>query len=172
MGDRFRLTYRRYEYGGTIYNVFDGDALIGQVRHLGRVTIAPHLTGQWVVHGTGHGVPVVATYWRNATDAALDIVRQRTEAATVGGALHCDDTGLNAAEKAMLDFETTHANATKATRDRLVLAEFQLPSHVYQSRLLTLIDRPEAIAYAPVTVNRLRRLRAARKARRDAHRPA
>lgn len=38
----------------------------------------------------------------------------------------------------------------------------------YHQRLNHLVDRPAALAYAPTTVNRLRRLRAARQRQRGA----
>jgi hypothetical protein len=69
--------------------------------------------------------------------------------------------------RAMLDFERHHWRY-HGTKDAEVRARFGVSLHTYQRRLNALLDRPEALAYAPSTVRRLRRLRQRRlTARRE-----
>lgn len=44
-------------------------------------------------------------------------------------------------------------------RDMGIRDEFGTSAHLYFQELHRLLERPEALAYAPVTVNRLRRIR-------------
>jgi hypothetical protein len=48
-------------------------------------------------------------------------------------------------------------------REQAVRDRFQLSLTRYEQRMNALIDQPEALMHAPQTVNRLRRLRAARR---------
>ncbi len=77
--------------------------------------------------------------------------------------------GLTERQRAIVDFERRwwkHAGAKEqAIRDRFELS----PTRYYQL-LNALLDEPAALAYDPVTVGRLRRLRAARTRRRGAGR--
>lgn len=60
-------------------------------------------------------------------------------------------------ERAILDFERSwwlHDGA----KDRLVEATLGLTSLAYYERLLTLLDDPDASAYDPLTVRRVRAL--------------
>lgn len=72
-------------------------------------------------------------------------------------------------ERAILDFERQwwrHAGAKEqAVRDR-----FGMPANRYYQVLNALIDHPEAVAHAPMVVNRLRRLRSARRRARTSSR--
>lgn len=78
-------------------------------------------------------------------------------------------TELGERERAILEFERQwwrHAGAKEqAVRDR-----FGLSANRYYQILNALIDHPEAMAYAPVVVNRLRRLRSARRRARASSR--
>lgn len=70
-------------------------------------------------------------------------------------------------QRAMLDFEGAwwkHAGAKAAA----VRDQFDLSLTVYYARLNALLSQPEALAYAPMTVKRLRRLRDQRRAVRTA----
>lgn len=44
-------------------------------------------------------------------------------------------------------------------RDMAIRDEFDTSAHLYMQELNRLLDEPAALAYAPVTVNRLRRVR-------------
>lgn len=44
-------------------------------------------------------------------------------------------------------------------RDMAIHDTFATSAHLYMQELNRLLDEPEALAYAPVTVNRLRRIR-------------
>ncbi|MFW6090596.1 MAG: DUF3263 domain-containing protein [Actinomycetota bacterium] len=78
-------------------------------------------------------------------------------------------TDFGERERAILDFERQwwrHAGAKEqAVRDR-----FGLSANRYYQVLNAVIDHPEAMAHAPVVVNRLRRLRSARRRARMASR--
>jgi hypothetical protein len=76
---------------------------------------------------------------------------------------------LSVKDTMTLDFEQTRFKyaGAKEARVRELFAE-SMPR--YSQRLNGLIDRPEALAYAPLTVNRLRRLREARQRQRGARR--
>lgn len=52
-------------------------------------------------------------------------------------------------------------------RDAAIRDEFRLTATRYYQRLNALLDRPEALAYAPATVNRLRRVRAEKRMARS-----
>jgi len=67
----------------------------------------------------------------------------------------------------MLDFEATWRQGRNPKGDR-IRADFGLSEPHYYQIVNALIDRPEALAYAPAVVHRLRRLRDQRKAERAA----
>ena len=71
--------------------------------------------------------------------------------------------------RAMLDFERHHWRY-HGSKDAEVHERFGLGLHTYQKRLNALLDEPEALAYAPSTVRRLKRLRQKRLAARRAGR--
>lgn len=78
-------------------------------------------------------------------------------------------TELTDIERAMLDFEGERWKYAGA-KEAAVRETFELSSTVYYQRLNALLSRPEALAYAPMTVKRLVRLRDARRANRSARR--
>jgi hypothetical protein len=77
--------------------------------------------------------------------------------------------GLAESELRILDFERgwwlEPGPKERAIRERLGISPAR-----YQQRLNRLIDRPEALAYDPMLVRRLRRLREERRRRRTAGR--
>lgn len=68
---------------------------------------------------------------------------------------------------AVLRFEARYANASDDRRAELVRVAFGLSLTRYRQRLLRAIEHPGAEAVEPVTVNRLRRLLAAQRAKRN-----
>ena len=60
--------------------------------------------------------------------------------------------------RAMLDFERHHWRLPRA-KDAEVRERFGMSLTGYQRELNALLDEPQAVAYAPATVRRLRRLR-------------
>ncbi|MBN8883575.1 MAG: DUF3263 domain-containing protein [Salana multivorans] len=74
-------------------------------------------------------------------------------------------TGLSEREREMLDFES-RPHRLGGAKEAALRAEFGVNETSYNQVLNALLDRPDALAYAPVVVNRLRRLRDARAARR------
>ena len=73
--------------------------------------------------------------------------------------------GLTDDDRAMLDFEADWRSSRR--KDDRVRALFGLSMPRYYQAINALIDRPEALAYSPVLVQRLRRLRDARQAARS-----
>ncbi len=76
------------------------------------------------------------------------------------------DSGLTPVEADLLDFEASWWSA--ADKEAAILERFGLSSPRYYQQLNALIDRPEALAYAPMLVKRLRRLRQRRQEQRSA----
>lgn len=72
-------------------------------------------------------------------------------------------------ERRLLDFAGRWYRYTGA-QEQAMLDEFGMSATTYWRTVNGLLDRPEALAYAPTTVNRLRRLRASRQAARSARR--
>jgi hypothetical protein len=68
-------------------------------------------------------------------------------------------------QRAMLDFEREHWRYP-AGKETEVRQRFDLSLAGYQKRINALLDEPAALAYAPATVRRLRRLRQKRIAAR------
>lgn len=66
------------------------------------------------------------------------------------------------ADRAILEFERLQWRYLGA-KDSAIRERFDMSSTRYFRRLNWVIDQPEAVAYDPVTVNRLRRLREARQ---------
>ncbi|MFF7586641.1 DUF3263 domain-containing protein [Kitasatospora purpeofusca] len=73
--------------------------------------------------------------------------------------------GLDARDRAVLALEA-RSWRTAGAKERAVREELGLSSTRYYQLLNGLLDRPEALAHAPVLVNRLRRVRDARRAAR------
>ena len=80
-----------------------------------------------------------------------------------------DDGGLDERSRALLDFEREWWKLAppkeRAIRDRLGLSPAR-----YHQLLNRAIDLPEALAYDPMLVRRLRRLREVRRRKRSARR--
>lgn len=57
-------------------------------------------------------------------------------------------------------------------QEQAILDRFGFGATTYWRKVNDLLDRPEALAYAPVTVNRLRRLRLERQRARSVRRSA
>jgi hypothetical protein len=72
---------------------------------------------------------------------------------------------LNAREKAILALEGRSFSGPGA-KERAIREELGLAPVRYYQLLNALLDDPRALAHAPVTVNRLRRIRAARRTER------
>lgn len=77
--------------------------------------------------------------------------------------------GLDRQHRDLLDFERAWRSAG-GSKERAVRARFGLSSTRYLQLLMRTIDLPQALAYDPVLVRRLRRLREARRRSRFAER--
>jgi hypothetical protein len=73
-------------------------------------------------------------------------------------------------EKALLDFEGAGWWKYSGAKETAVREQFGISATRYYQRLNVLIDRPEALAHAPLLVKRLRRLRSQRQRQRSARR--
>jgi uncharacterized protein DUF3263 len=77
--------------------------------------------------------------------------------------------GLDQRERDILDFERDWWRST-VSKERAVRDRFGLSSARYHQVLGGLLDRPEALAYDPMLVRRLRRIRETRRRKRSARR--
>lgn len=73
---------------------------------------------------------------------------------------------LSDRDKAILSFESGPHWRYQGAKEDEIRRRFDLSATRYAQILNALIQRPEALVYAPVTVRRLLRLREARAARR------
>ena len=79
--------------------------------------------------------------------------------------------GLSGRDQALLDFEATWWRAERSKDDE-IRTRFGMSTPRYYQQLNALIDQPEALAYAPLLVKRLRRMREQRQQARSASRVA
>jgi hypothetical protein len=79
------------------------------------------------------------------------------------------DTDLSERDREILGFERQWWKYAGA-KEQAVREKFDMSSTRYYQVLNALIDRPEALAFDPLLVRRLRRLRAARQRARSARR--
>jgi hypothetical protein len=77
--------------------------------------------------------------------------------------------GLEERERRILDFERESWKLTVA-KERAIRERFGLSATRYHQLLRRVLERPEALAYDPMLVRRLRRVREARRRRRVADR--
>jgi len=77
--------------------------------------------------------------------------------------------GLDQRERDILDFERDWWKAT-VPKERAIRERFGLSRARYHQVLGGLLDRPEALAYDPMLVRRLRRMRETRRRKRYARR--
>lgn len=75
---------------------------------------------------------------------------------------------LTTRDKAILDFERSWWNET-GPKETLIQERFELSASRYYEILGALIESPEAYAYDPLGVRRLRRLRDRRRRARQEH---
>lgn len=76
------------------------------------------------------------------------------------------DPGLSELESAVLEFEAAHPRHS-ALKEERIRRRFDRSAAQYYQILGTLIEAPAALAYDPVLIARLRRLRDARADRRE-----
>jgi hypothetical protein len=75
---------------------------------------------------------------------------------------------LNDHERALIDF-AGRFYVHDGAREQAIRDLFGMSATRYWQQVNALLDRPAALAYAPVTVNRLRRLREQRRLNRSGH---
>jgi hypothetical protein len=78
-----------------------------------------------------------------------------------------DDGRLDDRSRTILDFEREAWKLTEP-KERAIRTRFGFSAARYHQLLTRIIDRPEALAYDPMLVRRLRRLREVRRRRRVA----
>jgi hypothetical protein len=112
---------------------------------------------------------------RGAAGARPEVAPGRGVPSPVAHAVAVDASAQQAAaalderERAMLDFERQWWRYA-GSKDQAVRELFDLSATRYYQLLNALIDRPEALAYDPMLVKRLRRLRSGRLRARSARR--
>lgn len=83
-----------------------------------------------------------------------------------GGGL--DDGGLSDRDRAVLAFEKQHFKYS-GSKEQAIRDRFGMSATRYYQVLNALLDRPEALEFDPMVVNRLRRRRAVRQRARSSH---
>lgn len=78
-----------------------------------------------------------------------------------------ENAGLSDRDAALLDFEATWWEAS-GVKESEIRERFDLSAPRYYQILNALLDDPAALAYAPLLVKRLRRLRSSRQEKRSA----
>jgi hypothetical protein len=76
---------------------------------------------------------------------------------------------LDDSARQILDFERSWWRSLRP-KERAVREHFGFSATRYHQQLSSLLDRPEALAYDPMLIRRLRRLREARRRKRFARR--
>lgn len=76
---------------------------------------------------------------------------------------------LSERDAAILDFEESWFTSA-VPKEQAIMERFSLSAARYYQHLNALIDTPEALAYRPLLVKRLRRMRSQRQAARSARR--
>ena len=92
-----------------------------------------------------------------------------TDHATAQPHRHESEDGLSARDLEILAFERQWWKYAGA-KEQAVRDKFDMSSTRYYQVLNALIDRPESLAFDPLLVRRLRRLRASRQRQRSARR--
>jgi hypothetical protein len=103
-----------------------------------------------------------------------DLVAVRSEelqvdAAKAAGASSTNAAELSARDQQILEFERLWWKYAGA-KEQAIREKFDMSTTRYYQVLNALIDRPEALAFDPLLVKRLRRLRSARQRMRSARR--
>ena len=79
-----------------------------------------------------------------------------------------ESTGLSERDRAVLTFEKQHFKYS-GSKEQAIRDRFGMSATRYYQVLNALLDRPEALEFDPVVVNRLRRRRAGRQRARSSH---
>lgn len=79
------------------------------------------------------------------------------------------DLPLDERDAAILDFEESWFTS-EVPKEQAIMERFNFSATRYYQQLNTVIDLPEAMAYKPLLVKRLRRMRSQRQAERSARR--
>lgn len=144
---------------GTAWSVRDLDGkLVGTISH-----------GEpgWRVFSAGWGVKVDHNKVHPCRDAAIQAVVEAREIASRPGGALAVERGLTGHQRAMVDFQRKYAMVTNtAKRNFVIWVEFDMSPTQFFSQWNALLDEPAAVAYDPHVINRHRRLRDQRKARR------
>ena len=92
---------------------------------------------------------------------------ERSEAEQAEGT-GLEDAGLSDRDRAVLAFEKQHFKYS-GSKEQAIRDRFGMSATRYYQVLNALLDRPEALEFDPMVVNRLRRRRAVRQRARSSH---
>lgn len=127
-----------------------------------------HGEAGWRVFSAGWGVAVDHHQLHHHRDAALDALTEaRRTAALPGGTLAVDESGLTGHQRAAIDMMRKYAMSSPVKLKPIIWDLFDMSPTQFYTEWNALIDDPNALAYAPTVINRHRRLREERKARRS-----
>jgi hypothetical protein len=124
----------------------------------------------WRILSAGWGVPFDQYTFHAQAQGALDALVATVAEQTDDGVLTVDESGLTRHQRDVLDFMGTYAFANPAKRDAVIWQQFDMTPTRFMQQFNALLNHPKAAAYAPMIVNRHRRLRDDRAAKRSAKR--
>jgi hypothetical protein len=149
---------------GDVFVVVRDGRVIGEiVRRSARIVPGwGYLPEAWFARSAGNGVEVSDSMAYPAQDGAMFSVAG-THDSDPGRDMTED--GLTRRERDMLDFESKMQFTQPGTKAQAIRDLFSMSIVRYYQTLNRLIDTEPALRYAPVAVNRLRRLREEKTAR-------
>lgn len=122
----------------------------------------------WRILSAGYGVPFEQHKFHRRLEDAVEALSATVEAQTIDGALTVDESGLTKHQRDVLDFMGQYAMSSR--RKAAIWQLFDMSETKFMQEFNALLNNPAAVAYAPMIVNRHRRIRdtmaAARSARR------
>lgn len=148
---------------GEAYDVRDADG-----NKIGMLSASDY---GWRILSAGWGVPFDQYTFHARLDAAVDALAATVTAQTEDGALTVDESGLTKHQRDILDCMSKYAMVNDPQRLKpVVWAAFDMSLTRFMQEFNGLLNNPLAAAYAPMVVNRHRRIRTAAAEARSARR--
>lgn len=122
----------------------------------------------WRILSAGYGVPFDQHTFHARLEAAVAALVDTVKTQTVDGALAIDESGLTKHQRDVLDFMGKYALSTR--RKAAIWQLFDVSETKFMQEFNALLNNPAALKYAPMIVNRHRRLRDQMAANRSAKR--
>lgn len=145
---------------GEAYDVRDSD---GQ-----RIGMLSNGDLGWRILSAGWGVPFDQHTTHAKMDGAVAALAATVATETTDGALTVDDSGLTKHQRDVLDLMARYAFVGHDKLKAVIWQAFDISPTKFMQEFNALLNNEAALAYAPMVVNRHRRLRDQRAAQRSA----